>query len=256
MSNDVLLNLDQNNQTAVVTLNRPDKRNAISLKLIEQLDQIIDQLHRDEQTKLVIITGSSPAFCAGGDLNDFHGDIGQEEAHHLLKKMQQVLWKITTLPIPTIAWMNGLARGGGMELASACDFRFVNEMSNYGFTQGQLAISTGWGGGTLLYERIHPQEAYYWLVTADVRSAEQLKEIGFAQGIFSSEQLELNHPLIEPYTNRSYEQLKHWKDQWLKAQDLQRLKKRMDEEVEACSHMWVGQEHKDAVANFFKRNEK
>ncbi|GAA0460509.1 enoyl-CoA hydratase/isomerase family protein [Alkalibacillus silvisoli] len=256
MNNLVKVENSKIEQTTILTLNRPEKRNAISIELINQLKVIIEKLHQDDETKLVIITGEGSAFCAGGDLNDFHGEIDQEKAHELLSQMQEVLWQITTLPMPTIAWMNGLARGGGMELASACDFRYVHESGNYGFTQGKLGISTGWGGGTLLYERIHSQEAYYWLVSADIRSAQVLKSIGFAQATFSTHQLELEHDLIKPFISRSLTQLKHWKSQWLQNQDLQKLKTKMDAEVEACSHMWVSDEHKEAVSNFFKRNKK
>ncbi|MET3682036.1 enoyl-CoA hydratase/carnithine racemase [Alkalibacillus flavidus] len=239
--------------TTIVTLNRPAKRNALSFDMIRELSDVVHGLHQDHDTKLVIFTGAGVAFCAGGDLSDFHGDLNQGDALELLTPMKDVLWQITTLPMTTIAWMNGLARGGGMELATACDFRFANEAGHYGFTQGQLGISTGWGGGTLLYERISHQEAYYWLVMADVRSAPELKDIRYVQATFTDGDHILDHELIKPFVARDVEQLLHWKQQWLDARDLTRLKERMDQEVEACSHLWVSEAHRQAVAQFFNR---
>ncbi|WP_188205711.1 enoyl-CoA hydratase/isomerase family protein [Alkalibacillus aidingensis] len=242
---------------AVITINRPEKRNAISRDVINEFKQVVRDIHYGYHSdKLIIITGSGhQAFCAGGDLNDFHGEMDEADSFNLLKDMQEVLWDVVTLPVPTIAWMNGSARGGGMELASACDFRFVHEQGTYGFTQGQLGISTGWGGGTLLYERIHPQDAYEWLVKADVRSAEQLKEIRFSQDSFTNSQLDSKHELLKPFISRSYEQLRHWKSQWLESRELNILKQRMDDEVEACSRLWVSEAHKQAVDNFFTRKQ-
>ncbi|NIK10685.1 enoyl-CoA hydratase/isomerase family protein [Alkalibacillus almallahensis] len=250
-----LINVDYNESFNVttITLNRPEKRNALSAQMIQQLQQAIDQLHNDPHTKLVIIKGAGEVFCAGGDLSEFHGDLTQPEALTMLEPMKSVLWKLTTLSVPTVAWMNGLARGGGMELASACDFRFVQSGSNYGFTQGQLGISTGWGGGTLLYERIHKQDAYYWLVTADVREADQLIANRFAQGVFSNHDDIWESELMKPFLNRDIEQLKHWKQQWLQQFDLQMLKTRMDDEVKSCSYLWVSEAHHQAVAQFFNR---
>ncbi|WP_169513888.1 enoyl-CoA hydratase/isomerase family protein [Halalkalibacillus halophilus] len=252
MSNKVVLRHYE--KYSVLTINRPEKRNAISSDVIALLDRCLDEIIASPSTRLLIINGSgNQAFCAGGDLNEFHGDMSEEEAYTLLSSMQHVLWKLFTLPIPTIAWMNGSARGGGMEIASACDFRFVRPDSSYGFTQGQLGIATGWGGGTLLYKRIEAQIAFYWLIEAGIKSAEELHSAGFAQEIMEDAEIDVTNILLRPFTQRSNQQLRHWKSQWLRSLNLNELKDQMNEEVRACSKLWVSEEHKVAVKNFFKK---
>ncbi|TFB23312.1 enoyl-CoA hydratase/isomerase family protein [Filobacillus milosensis] len=241
---------------AVITINRPDKLNAISLSVVSKLNDILDHINV-ESLKFLIITGAgSRSFCAGGDLNDFHGEMSADEAYNLLKPMQEVLYKLATLPIPTIAWMNGLARGGGLEIASACDFRFATNAANYGFIQGQLGISTGWGGGTLLYERIHPQQAFQWMIEADVKDVQELKEIGFIQKIITEETISSQHELLAPFLNRSFDQMTLWKQQRLSKMSLDSLAIQMDNEVKACSQLWVSEEHKEALKQFFNKNNK
>lgn len=241
---------------SVITLNRPDKRNAISKEVVNELTHILNDLHkRNDSIKFLIITGSGQdAFCSGGDLNDFHGDLNQQEAYLLLKPMQEVLFKIATLPFPTIAWMNGSARGGGMELASACDFRYASEKGTYGFVQGQLGISTGWGGGSLLYHRIQKQLAFEWLLMADVRNAQQLKDIHFIHNFIDAN---INDSqIIKTFKNRSVEQMHLWKWQYLKQMSIEQLKKDMENEVLQCSHLWESEAHKRAVQQFFNKKSK
>jgi len=238
---------------ATVTLNRPHKRNAVSKRMIEQLSDIILEI-KQAPFKYLILTGmGEDAFCAGGDLNDFHGDMNEEEAYQLLSPMKEVLFQIATLPYPTIAWMNGTARGGGLELASACDFRVANQSGTYGFVQGNLGISTGWGGGSLLYKRIQPTDAYFWLVHADVRTANQLKDIRFVQDVVESNEIEKSS-LLTSFSNRSVEQMKLWKNQFLKTLSMEKLKIDMENEVQTCSKLWESETHKKAVNQFFKKN--
>ncbi|PKR78524.1 enoyl-CoA hydratase/isomerase family protein [Halalkalibacillus sediminis] len=238
---------------AVIRLNRPDKKNAISSELRIQLDEIIDNLHNNSSYKLVIFTGAGDAFCSGGDLQEFHGDISESEAYALLRPMKEVLLKLATLPMPTIAWMNGTARGGGLEIASACDLRVVAPSGNYGFVQGQLGIATGWGGGSLLYERIHPQQAFQWLIESDVRSAEQLIKNGFANYILDEFETIENSVFLTPYMQRSIQQMKWWKEQRLANMDVLELTKKMEREVEACSSLWESEAHREAVKHFFSK---
>ncbi|RPF56094.1 enoyl-CoA hydratase/isomerase family protein [Aquisalibacillus elongatus] len=241
---------------AILTLNRPNKLNAISTNMVKELKGKLDQL-KDEPLKFLVITGSgNKAFCAGGDLNEFHGELTQKEAYQLLSPMKETLYQLATLPFPTIAWLNGIARGGGLELASACDFRFVSREGTYGFVQGKLGISTGWGGGTLLNERITPEKAFLWLIEADLKSPTELKDIGFVEKILFDVELTENHEAISSFTERSVEQMHLWKKQRLNKIDVQHLKEQMEDEVLACSYLWVSEEHQVAVHQFLNKNSK
>ncbi|WP_175615363.1 enoyl-CoA hydratase/isomerase family protein [Piscibacillus halophilus] len=241
-------------QFAVLTLNRPHKLNAVSKTMIHELIEQINEIEQTHEMKFLIVTGSgNKAFCSGGDLNDFHGDLEEEEAYQTLKPMQEILYKIATLPVPTIAWLNGLARGGGLEIASACDFRFTVPEENFGFIQGKLGISTGWGGGTLLYRRVDPQLAFQWLIEADLKKSDELLKMGFVQKIVNDRSISSDNKLLEPYLNRSADQMRLWKSQRLKYIDLDQLKQQMDDEVRACSRLWVSNEHKQAVQQFLSK---
>ncbi|MGP4072549.1 enoyl-CoA hydratase/isomerase family protein [Piscibacillus sp. B03] len=242
------------NECAVITLNRPEKLNSVSKKMIGELNQYLEEISKRNDLKFLIITGSGQkAFCSGGDLNDFHGEMTEEEAYQLLQPMKEVLYKIASIHIPTIAWMNGLARGGGLEIASACDFRFASPNQSFGFIQGKLGISTGWGGGTLLYERINPQLAFQWMIEADVKSTDELLSIGFIQKIITNLEISKENPVLEAFFNRSCEQMVHWKNQRLIKMPLDQLNIKMDEEVKACSKLWVSDDHKKAVKQFLSK---
>ncbi|MGM8214368.1 enoyl-CoA hydratase/isomerase family protein [Bacillaceae bacterium W0354] len=241
-------------QIGVLMINRPAKRNAISRDVVEKLEEIISNIYDNEAIKCLIITGKGEqAFCSGGDLNDFHGEMNEREAYQLLRPMKDVLFKIATLPFPTVAWMNGSARGGGLELASSCDFRFANQSSTYGFVQGKLGITTGWGGGTLLYHRINQLEAFYWMIQANVRSAEELKEIGFIQGLIDDINIKQS-TILKAFKNRSVEQMRIWKKQYLNQISIEKLALDMEEEVVNCSKLWESEAHKKAVKQFFEKN--
>ncbi|MFC0014245.1 MULTISPECIES: enoyl-CoA hydratase/isomerase family protein [Allobacillus] len=241
------------NGLAVLTINRPNKRNAISKEVVSLFAQYITELENNDNIKLLVITGEGQqAFCSGGDLKDFHGHLKADEAYELLKPMQEVLYRIATLPFPTLAWMNGSARGGGMELASACDFRFASENGNYGFVQGNLGIATGWGGGSLLYRRIHPQQAHYWQIESAIKSVKELEEAGFIQKVIHQEFVPHAEELTM-FLSKSVEQLRSWKAQWLRHHSIEQLIFEMDEEVATCSKLWESEAHIEAVNRFFSK---
>ena len=238
---------------AVLTINRPNKRNAISKEVVSLFAQYITELENNTDIKLLVITGEGQqAFCAGGDLKDFHGYLKADEAFELLKPMQEVLYRIATLPFPTLAWMNGSARGGGLEIASACDFRFATENGDYGFVQGNLGIATGWGGGSLLYRRIHPQQAHYWLIESGIKTVKELKEAGFIQQVIQ-ENIEPDAEELTIFLSKSVDQLRHWKSEWLHHHSMEKLKNEMVEEVAGCSKLWESEAHIEAVNRFFSK---
>ncbi|WP_054751624.1 enoyl-CoA hydratase/isomerase family protein [Piscibacillus salipiscarius] len=213
-------------QYAVITLNRPHKLNSISKNTIKELDNHLTEVTNRHDLKFLIITGNGEkAFCSGGDLNDFHGEMSEQEAYKTLKPMQEIIYKLATLHIPTIAWLNGLARGGGLELASACDFRFATPNADFGFIQGKLGIATGWGGGTLLYERINSNHAFQWMIESDIKTTSELLTIGFFQKEINDLTISENHEALKPYIDRSVEQMRHWKKQRLNFMELNLMKK-------------------------------
>ena len=239
-----------------ITIERPDKRNAIDHETIELLDDLLDDVENSKKDRVLVITGKGEeAFCSGGDLSVFHALRTKEDAYEMLSKMSKVLYKIFTLEIPTIALINGTAVGGGAELATACDYRVAANHANIGFVQGKLAITTGWGGATYLFEKLPTETAFHMLTTTKMYTATEAHEIGYVQHVLDGK---ANREELENYFS-SWKQvssavLRAYKKRKLDAIDLTRLKSRVHQEVTECSILWESDEHHQAVEAF--RNKK
>ena len=159
------------------TINRSEKRNAINFDVMEGLAEAITRASSPDIKALVITGKDDRAFCSGGDLSVFHLLHTKEEAYPMLSKMANILYSLLTLPVPTIALINGIAIGGGCELAAACDFRVARDGINAGFVQGKQAITTGWGGGSILAEKLQAPIAMKLLLEAEVQTAAYLHKI-------------------------------------------------------------------------------
>ncbi|WP_099157980.1 enoyl-CoA hydratase/isomerase family protein [Virgibacillus ndiopensis] len=238
---------------SVITLNRPEKRNAISKEMVKELKQCIEQAKQDSVKFLVITGAGDKMFCAGGDLQDLHGDLTFDEAFSELYAMKEVLFELASFPMPTVCLLNGNALGGGCEIATACDFRITKETNECGFVQTKLGITPGWGGGALLYEKVHSSFAYQWLMEAEIYDAAYLHERGWVHRIVSDEAWHNQSKLLEPYKTKSYDQMKIVKKQYTKKMSILRLSALMDEEVRNCAKLWDSKEHKSAVEKFLAR---
>ena len=124
------------------TINREEKRNAINYAVMDGLKEVITYIKNHDDVRFLVVTGAGEkSFCSGGDLSEFHSLETEEEAFGMLNKMGQILYDLATLPVPTIALINGTAVGGGCEIATACDFRLIASHAKAGFIQGSLAIT-------------------------------------------------------------------------------------------------------------------
>lgn len=157
-----------------VQLNRPQKRNALSMKLLSGLGAAFADAAKDPSLKLAILTGAGErSFAAGGDLNELSSVRSVEDAATMSCTARTALDAIRAFPLPVIARLNGDALGGGAELAMACDFRVAARSARIGFVQGRLAISTAWGGGVDLMRIAGPVRALRLLARSEVLSAER-----------------------------------------------------------------------------------
>lgn len=246
----------QQSEIAWVRINREAKRNAIDYETMEQLDRALSLIEEDNNVKVLVITGAgNQAFCSGGDLSVFHELETKKQAEQMLTKMGNILYKLFFYPKPTIAAINGTAIGGGCEIATACDFRLAAPHAKMGFVQGTLAITTGWGASTMLYERLPQPTAMQMLMTCRRYTAEEAKALHFVVDIIDSKDfLQGCEEWLSPFLQTSGSVLKAYKKRWMDKYNKAEMKKRFFQEIDECSTLWESQEHHDAVQRFLKKS--
>lgn len=153
MTDNAILQVEEKNNAAVLTLNRPGVMNCLNFELLYALRDEIDRLQYRTDIRCVILTGAGEkAFCAGADLKE-RATLTQDEVKKFILTIRTLMSAIQNLPIPVIAAVNGIALGGGTELALASDIRIASETAAMGLTETRLAIIPG-GGGTQRLPRI------------------------------------------------------------------------------------------------------
>lgn len=174
----------------LITLNRPEALNAITSEMADALSAAVDRAAADPDLRALILTGAGPrAFCAGGDLYELADRTSEPDGFEISFRMTDVLRRLELLPVPTLAALNGLARGGGAEIALACDLRYLAENATVGFTQIRLAVTPGWGGGHRLLRTVGYARALDWLLAGRVLSAEQALAAGLVQRVLPEAEL-------------------------------------------------------------------
>lgn len=239
-----------------IQLNRPDKHHAINEQMIEQFASCLERAKDDPISFLVITSTGNQSFCAGGDLHYFHGQLDDEHAFSLLYPMKEVLHAIVLFPVPTICLLNGNAFGGGCEIATACDIRIAKEQTKFGFIQSNLGIVPGWGGGTLLYEKVHSSFALQWITEGSTYDATYLQTKGWIHSVVDEEQFNDRSRVFAPYIGKTREQMEIIKIQYKQYISALSLAARMNEEVRYCANLWDLPAHQEAVDKFLmKKNE-
>ncbi len=161
-----------------VTINRPDKLNAINQQMMSELDQVADEIARNPAIKAAIITGSGPkAFVAGADISEFEG-LNKKEAMAMAKKGQDVFFKIENSPKPIVAAVNGFALGGGCELAMCCHFRIASDNAKFGQPEVNLGLIPGYGGTQRLTQLIGKGRAIELLISGGMIDAATALQYG------------------------------------------------------------------------------
>ena len=172
-----------------ITLNRPDKLNSIDSKTMKRLFETIDEVEDDPNVRCVVIKGSGRAFSAGADVDELM-ELTPEEAEELSRKGHETMMKISSMPKPVIAAINGYALGGGCELASACDIRIASEKAKFGQPEIKLGIIPGWGGTQLLTRLIGVGRAMELILTGRIIDAEEAYRMGLVNKVVPHDRLE------------------------------------------------------------------
>lgn len=181
---------DLTDGTFVITINRPDKLNALNKDVIAELGKALDEVYGNADIKTVILTGAGEkAFVAGADISEFTSlDVAGGSA--LAKKGQELVFdKIENSPKPVIAAVNGFALGGGCELAMSCHFRIASENAKFGQPEVNLGLIPGYGGTQRLTQLIGKGKAMELMMTADMVGAEEAKSLGLVNHVFPQAEL-------------------------------------------------------------------
>jgi len=177
------------NSICVITVNRPDKLNALNKEVFNDLNAVIDDVYKNPEIKSAIITGAgTKAFVAGADISEFL-ELDPSEATELSARGHKVFDKIENSPKPIVAAVNGFALGGGCELALACHFIYASENAKFGQPEVNLGLIPGYGGTQRLTQLVGRNLAMELLMSGNMISAKEAMEIGVANKVFPPEEL-------------------------------------------------------------------
>ena len=182
--------VEKKDGVAWVTLNIPQRLNAITLKMIKELASAIDELEEDKDVKCVVLKGAGDkAFSVGADVTMF-SSATPTKTQTIAVKGQELTRKIELSSKPFIAAVNGYCLGGGLEIALACDFRIATENSEFGSPEIRLGIIPGWGATQRLPRIVGLAKAKELVMFGDRISAEEALKIGLINKIVSREKFE------------------------------------------------------------------
>lgn len=172
-----------------ITINRPDKLNALNQLVLKELDEVFDHVNENDEIRGVILTGAgSKAFVAGADISEF-ASFTSEQAKKLSESGHRIFNKIESTSKPVIAAVNGFALGGGCELAMACHLRIASENARFGQPEINLGLIPGYGGTQRLPRYIGKGRALEMLLTGDMLSAQEAFALNLVNQVTSPEEL-------------------------------------------------------------------
>ena len=177
--------VNKNASLLEIILNRPDDGNALSLELIEELNEILGNYQDDLEIKLVTLTGQGDKFfIAGGDIKELNAVRSDSDIDEMIKLGRKTLDMIRYYPVPVIALINGYTLGGGAELAMACDYRLAVKKASIGFVHSTLNITTAWGGIIDLIYLLGHTKALFTLIEGKIIEAKEAQELGLIDSVF------------------------------------------------------------------------
>ena len=177
------------NNILTVTINRPDKLNALNREVMLDLTAVLDEMETNNGIKAAILTGAGQkAFVAGADITEFLG-LSKEEGQALAQKGQDIFSRIENNRKPVVAAVNGFALGGGCELAMACHFRIASENARFGQPEVNLGLIPGYGGTQRLVQLIGKGRALELLLSGNMVDAQTALQYGLANHVVPQEEL-------------------------------------------------------------------
>ena len=182
------LRYEKQENIGILTINRPEALNALNSTVIGDLEQAITEVEKDAELGALIITGEGRSFVAGADIGEM-STLTKEGGEAFGKHGNDVFRAIETLPIPTIAAVNGFALGGGCELSMACDIRICADTAVFGQPETGLGITPGFGGTQRLARLVSPGMAKQLIYTAKNIKADEAYRIGLVNAVYPLDEL-------------------------------------------------------------------
>ncbi len=183
--------VDISDHVATVTLNRPQKLNALDGETMDALVPIIEGLAEDNEVRCVLVTGAGRAFCAGGDIGGMASGeaLSEESPVTRLRHLEETSRLLHEMPKPTIAMVNGPAAGAGLSIALACDIRIAGESARFTTAFVRIGFSGDFGGTWMLQRLMGPAKARELYFTGDLIDAREAERIGLVNRTVPDDQL-------------------------------------------------------------------
>ncbi len=191
MSDFDFITFDRNDAIAILRLNRPDNLNSWNLQMREELRDAIKACVENDALRVLVITGTGRAFSAGEDVRGM-GDlsaVGPKGFRRRVRMIHNVFDEIEQMEIPVIAAINGVAAGGGLELALSCDFRIASDKARMGLPEGNVGLIPGSGGISRLVKLVGPAKAKKLVMTGEIIPAETALAYGLVEEVVPADSL-------------------------------------------------------------------
>ena len=183
------IHVERRESVIIVTLNRPEKLNALSRETIAALSAAFENFESDSELRAVILTGAGDrAFSAGTDISELI-HVGDDEAEKIAERGQQLCSQIEQSPVPVIAAINGIAAGGGCELALACHLRIATRNARFSLPETKLGIIPGYGGTQRMTRELGRARALELILTSGIINAEDALQLGLVNRVVPSAEL-------------------------------------------------------------------
>lgn len=180
--------IEKEGRTAILTINRPDKLNALNQQVRDEVLAALDEIAADDSVGVVVITGAGEkSFIAGADIGEFEGRTPFDQRHAM--RQPRIFDAMASFPKPVIAMINGFCLGGGCELAMSCDLRIASDKARFGQPEIKLGLIPGGGGTQRLPRLVGLGNALRLILSGDMIGAPEAKEIGLVEMVVPAEEL-------------------------------------------------------------------
>ena len=185
------IRIERRDTVAIMTLNRPESLNSWNAKMRGEMRASVDELVEDDELRVLVITGTGRGFSAGEDvrgMEDLAG-ISTRGFRRVVRAFHDIFDALETMEVPVIAAINGVAAGGGLELALSCDFRIASDAARMGFPENKVGLIPGSGGCSRLVKLVGPARAKRLVMTGKIIAAQEALELGLVEEVVPADDL-------------------------------------------------------------------